>query len=112
MQFKKRYVLRGALVLLCLFFICLAGFVAKQYYHLKIENFSARNDQTNSYYIDSRMSVDQVLDSTQVGYDNRWAPGSYKHLVPIGLGLCKSQDGRSWNLVCLETHQRTVDIKE
>ena len=62
MQFKKRYVLRGALVLLCLFFICLAGFVAKQYYHLKIENFSARNDQTNSYYIDSRMSVDQVLD--------------------------------------------------
>ena len=62
--------------------------------------------------ISSYIPVDQVLDSTQVGYDNRWAPGSYKHLVPIGLGLCKCQDGRSGNLVCFETHQRTIDIKE
>ena len=68
MQFKKRYVLRGALVLLCLLFICLAGFVAKQYYHLKIENFSAKNDQTNSYYLDSRMSIDQVLDMMEDDY--------------------------------------------
>ena len=40
--------------------------------------------------IDGHIAVNQMLDSPQIGDNQRRTPGSYEHLMPIGLGLGES----------------------
>lgn len=68
MRLKKRYFLRGALVLICICLIGMAGFVAKHYYRLEIENFGAKANGSNSYYIYPNTSIDEVLDMMEADY--------------------------------------------
>lgn len=75
MRLKKRYILRTLLVVLCLCIIGLAGYVAKHYYRLEIENFSSREDSevegeeiTHSYYIEPGTTIDDVLTMLEKDY--------------------------------------------
>ena len=62
--------------------------------------------------IDGHIPINQVLDVSEIGDDQRWSPRGDEHLMAIGLGLGQSQNRRGRNLVGIETHQRPVNIEK
>ena len=58
------------------------------------------------------IAVDEVLDGSQIGDNDRWAPRGDIHSGTVGLGLRQCKDGGRRNLVGLKTHQRSVDVEK
>ena len=58
------------------------------------------------------ISVDEVLDSAQIGENQRRTARCDIHSRTVGLGLCQRKDGRCRNPVRLETYECAVDVEE
>ena len=69
MRFKKRYVLRALLVLICIGMVVIAGIASKHYYHLKINNFSSFDQKEHTYNIYPGTTIDDVLTMMEADYD-------------------------------------------
>ena len=69
MRLKKRYFWRVFLIAICVGIIIMAALVAQSYYRLEIQNFTSKDNQKHSYYIDSCLTIEQVLDMLEEDYD-------------------------------------------
>jgi UPF0755 protein len=69
MKFKKRYILRILLAMLCVCIIAVAGVAMKQYYRLEISNFEALDGESHGYNIYPGTTIDQVLTMMEADYD-------------------------------------------
>ena len=69
MRFKKRYILRTALITLGVLAVLISVFVAEQYYRWNICNFRAKDNQEHAFNIYEGATIDSVLDLIREEYD-------------------------------------------
>ena len=69
MRFKKRYILRTALITLGVLAVLISVFVAEQYYRWNICNFRAKDNEEHAFNIYEGATIDSVLDLIREEYD-------------------------------------------
>ena len=69
MLFKKRYIFRAILFLICGITVAICGIGAKHYYHLTVSNFRSHDDAEHSYNIYPGTTIDGVLNMLDEDYD-------------------------------------------
>ncbi len=80
----------------------------------------SRNRMTRHHFVTHKtegtvgrhITVNQMLNGSQVSYNNRWTACSDKHLMTIGLGLSQGKNRRRGYCVSVETHECSVYIKK
>ena len=89
--------------------------IANQRQHILLRDILAPNHfiaHETEGTVDGDVAVDQVLDGSQIGDDERRPACGDKHLMTVSLCLGERKNGRCGNLMGLETHQRAVNIEE
>ena len=69
MLFKKRYIFRAILFLICGITVAICGIGAKHYYHLTVSNFRSHDNAEHSYNIYPGTTIDGVLNMLDEDYD-------------------------------------------
>ena len=69
MLFKKRYIFRTILFLICGITVAICGIGAKHYYHLTVSNFRSHDNAEHSYNIYPGTTIDGVLNMLDEDYD-------------------------------------------
>lgn len=69
MRIKKRYILRGCLILLGTLAVVAASLAMKHYYRLEISNFRSFDGHDHSYNIYPGTSIEDVLDMMEADYN-------------------------------------------